>query len=510
MSDAEQAPPEAAIPPPKRGFVANVLIVGGGTMIAQLVSLFTAPIVARLFGPEAFGIATIFGTVCAVVGIVGCLRYDGAILLPKTQEDGTAVLVLSVLAAFVTSALAIPALYLFGEPLLAQIGGEALWPFAWVIPIGILLQSLGSPLPLFAQRVERFDLVTAVRVISQLATIAATIAVGWIGFQTGRDLIFTRASTVMLLVPLPIVVWVALHPKAAGWKRPDWARIKAVAWRYREFPLVNAWAGLLDMLALQAPPLALAAMFSPTVVGLFAMAIRLVSLPCQFVSTAVGQVFFQHAAAAYSVGDKAAFSRSVDGVTRRLVTLGVLPVLLVALLGPPTIGLVFGERWLQAGHFVALLAPETLAMFITSPIVPLMNVLEMHRFNVLIQGSMLVLRAGSLWVGGTITGTPEGALTAFAITVPVGLALQHMVLLRASNVSLRRFVGHFFKHIVWALPSAAVWYALEHIAHAHWLVVATATVSAGVPYVWLAMREDPEGAELVWQLLARVRAKLSV
>lgn len=507
-TDGDSAAAAATETPKKRGFLANVLIVGGGTVVAQAVSLLTSPILARLFDPEAFGIAAIFGTICAVFGVVGCLRYDGAILLPREARDGTAVLLLSGAAALGMAALASLVLLVAGEPLLRSMGGEALWPFAWILPIGIFLQSLASPLPLFAQRVERFDLVTAARVFSQLATVVVSIGVGAFGFQTGRDLVFARSATILLLLPLPIGIWIALYPHAAGWRSPSWSDVKRVAWRYREFPLVNAWAGFLDMLALQAPPLVLAFLFSPTTVGLFAMAVRLVSLPSQFVSTAVAQVFFQHAAAAHASGDKAGFSRSVDGVTRRLVTLGVLPVLLVALLGPPAIGLVFGDEWLRAGYYVALLAPETLAMFITSPIVPLMNVLEMHRFNVVIQATMLVLRGGALWLGATWTGTPDGALLAFAIIVPVGLAVQHVVLLRASGVSVARFGVHLAKHLIWALPCAAAWYGLEHVLHLPWLLTAVGTLIAGAPYTWLALRADPEAVEVLWRVVAKVREKL--
>ena len=508
MSTAEQPTPTAAqpaTPTQKRGFVANVLIVSGGTVFAQVISLLTAPILARLFDPEAFGIATIFGTICAIVGVIGCLRYDGAVLLPKDAADGSAVLVLSIVAATAIAALSALVLMIAGEPLLRSINGEALWPFAWLIPVGIFLQSLAWPLPLFAQRIERFDLVTVVRVFSQLTTIVVSIGVGWAGFQTGRDLIYARSATILLLVPLPLGAWILMWPAAAGWRTPSLARIKQNALRYREFPLINLWAALLDIAALQMTPLVLAALFTPTVVGLFSMAIRLVNLPCQFVSTSIAQVFFQHAAHAHATGDKAAFSRSVDAVTRRLVTLGVLPVLLVALLGPSLIGLVFGERWLTAGYYVAMLAPETLAMFITSPIVPLLYVLELHRYNVLFQGLLLMLRCGSLWLGATITGTPEGALLASAVAVPFGLAALNVFLLRTSDVSVRRIAGHLAQHLLAALPCALTWFALERVLELNWIVTAIGTIAAGAPYVWLVMRKDPEAVALLWQYLRKLR-----
>ncbi len=497
-------PSTPSSPPRRRGFLANVLIVSGGSILGQAIALLSAPIVARLFAPEAFGIGAIYGTILAVIGLAACLRYDNAVLLPKDPADGAAVLATAILAAFGVSALCAVATLFAAEPLLHALGADALIPYSWLLPVGVLLTALNAPLSLYFQRSERFATVTMVRLMASVGGVIVTIAVGWLGYQGGVDLVMARTGSLLLFVPLLFVLWVAWKPATVGWKRPSLARMRAVAWRYREFPLVNTWAALLNTTALQAPPLVLAALFSPAVVGLYAMADRLIGLPIQFLSTSVAQVFFQRAAAEHARGDKAAFAATVQQVALRLTAIGVLPVLGIALLGPPLVTLIFGERWADAGIYAALIAPVTFAMFFSSPLTVLMSVLEMHRFNVAIQGTMLLLRAGALWGGLRLTGTPEGALACYGAIVPIGLLVQQTVILKRSGASPGQFFAHLGRHLAYAIPCAGAFLITQVWLQLPYAVVAPATVVGALPYIWLALREDPELVAVGRQILRKV------
>jgi len=483
-----------------------VLIVSSGSILGQAVALLSAPIIARLFAPEAFGIGAIYGTICAVVGLAACLRYDNAVLLPKDPADGAAVLVVAVTASLLVSSLCALLAGFAAEPLLNALGAEELLPWAWILPIGILLTSLNAPLSLYFQRSERFATVSGVRVVASIGGVLATIGVGWMGYQDGIHLVAARTSSLLLLLPLIFLVWIAVRPSTVAWVRPGLARIRKVAWRYREFPLVNTWAALLSTTALQSPPLVLAALFSPAVVGLYAMADRLIGLPIQFLSSSVAQVFFQRAAAEHARGDLEAFAATVRQVSLKLTAVGVLPVLGIALLGPPAVTLVFGERWADAGIYAALIAPVTFGMFVASPMTVLMSVLEMHRFNVAIQATMLVLRVGALWGGLQVTGTPEGALACYGALVPLGLLIQQTVILRRSGVSAGHFFAHLSRHLIYATPCVAAFLMADVWLHLPYPAVVLATMVGALPYVFLALREDPALLDVGRRVLSRIRS----
>jgi O-antigen/teichoic acid export membrane protein len=65
--------------------VRNVTIVASGTAGAQVITMAFAPLITRLYGPEAFGL---LGTFVAILGIVtplAALTYPIAIVLPKSD-----------------------------------------------------------------------------------------------------------------------------------------------------------------------------------------------------------------------------------------------------------------------------------------------------------------------------------------------------------------------------------------------------------------------------------------
>ena len=81
-------PSDKALSPPsklKKGtatFADNVVALTAGSAVAFGVSILAAPITSRLFGPEEFGLAALFMSGAAILGIIACLRYEMAIAFP--------------------------------------------------------------------------------------------------------------------------------------------------------------------------------------------------------------------------------------------------------------------------------------------------------------------------------------------------------------------------------------------------------------------------------------------
>jgi len=72
----------------------SVLALVGGTTLAQALSFLFSPIQTRLFSPEVFGELSVFTSITGIVGIIICLRYELAIVLPKDDDEGFALLLL--------------------------------------------------------------------------------------------------------------------------------------------------------------------------------------------------------------------------------------------------------------------------------------------------------------------------------------------------------------------------------------------------------------------------------
>jgi O-antigen/teichoic acid export membrane protein len=54
-----------------------------GTALSQLITLAFSPLIARLYGPSAFGALSVFTSTVTVIGGCSTLAYAYAIALPK-------------------------------------------------------------------------------------------------------------------------------------------------------------------------------------------------------------------------------------------------------------------------------------------------------------------------------------------------------------------------------------------------------------------------------------------
>ncbi len=66
----------------ERAFVRNVMTVAMGTALSQAIAMAFSPLITRLYGPEAFGLQSVFVTVVGLVSTVAALGYPTAIVLP--------------------------------------------------------------------------------------------------------------------------------------------------------------------------------------------------------------------------------------------------------------------------------------------------------------------------------------------------------------------------------------------------------------------------------------------
>ncbi len=71
----------------ERKFVRDVAVVITGTAGAQAVAIAFAPFIARLYGPEAFGLLGAFLAIVTILSPVAALTYPIAIVLPKEDAE---------------------------------------------------------------------------------------------------------------------------------------------------------------------------------------------------------------------------------------------------------------------------------------------------------------------------------------------------------------------------------------------------------------------------------------
>jgi len=279
-------------PPPVRSspFATDVFKLVTGTTVAQVIAVLASPILTRLYGPEAFGFFAIFLSITGIIGVIACMRYELAIMLPENDQDTINLLGLSlVMVGFITVLTGV-GLFLGGGVILALLQAPGLAPYLWLVPLFVCVSGIFLALNYWNSRTRHFGRLSVARVTSAVTTTGAQLSAGFAGHATGASLIgASLAGSVIATGVLGGQIWrddrslikksVSLQGMISGLKR------------YKKFPLIDSSSALLNTFSWQLPVLLLSGFFSPVIVGFYALGMRVLHAPMNLTSVTGGVIF---------------------------------------------------------------------------------------------------------------------------------------------------------------------------------------------------------------------------
>ena len=131
--------------------------------------------------------------------------------------------------------------------------------------------------------------------------------------------------------------------------------ILGVAKEYREFPAYNFPAGFIYSFIRNVPILMLGYIYTPVIVGLYAMANRVVQLPAVTTEMAIRRVFLQHISARKNEVKEIKGSLLKSNIYMSLI--GVVPFGVLWLYGSEILSFYLGSKREIAGRYAELLSP---------------------------------------------------------------------------------------------------------------------------------------------------------
>lgn len=469
LSDATAAAPKKNV----ASFRSDVLRLASGTGIGQLIGIATAPIVTRLFAPEAYGIAAFFVSLTAILSVLACARYELAIVLPENDRDAANLFWLSLLSAVVFTFLVSVAVWLGGPTIMALTSAPELLEYLWLIPLVVLIHGVFTALNYWNTRTRHFIRLSIAEITSRVTGTAATLGAGFTGHATGGAMIYAGIAG-RVLATLVLGGQIIRDNGRFLIRSFDWAEIVAGMKRYRKFPLYSSWSSLINIASWQLPIVLFGLFFSPAVVGLYALGFRILQMPMSLVGRAIGRVFHQRAAQAHLSGD---LEPLVRNLLKTLTIVGVAPIIALSIIGEDLFSLAFGSKWAEAGVYTQILSVWAFVWFVSSPLSTLFGVLDKQAQGLRLQITIFVSRLVSIGAGAFFDSVVL-ALVLFSATgmfVYGGLIYQIMNL---SGVTATRLLDRgVLKALIFALILFLALLAIKMVSDSAPVLVGIATVS---------------------------------
>jgi O-antigen/teichoic acid export membrane protein len=446
----------------KSVFLTNVLKLVGGTAIAQALSILASPIITRMYGPEAFGLSALFASLTGIIAVVASLRYEMAIMLPEKNRDAANLMALSLILASAMSCMTALVFGFCGDAVASLLKVSELESYLWMVPISVFLSGLFFVLNYWKSRTKNFGNISIAKVAASVATTGTQLGAGFAGYPTGGSLI--GAGLLGSTVSIVVLGRKILQDDGKIFRESiNSKEILLALKRYKNFPLLDSWAALLNTVSWQLPIFLLSSFFSSTVVGYYSLGLMVLQMPMSLIGSAIGQVFFQEAAEA-KILSKEKLTKIVESTFFYLCIIGLFPILLLSLTGNEIFIIIFGLKWAEAGIFAQILAIWIFFWFIYSPTSTLFSIFEVQGNYLIFNVILIITRSLALYIGG-FSGNARIALALFSILGMIVYAGATFWILSKSNVLIKNIVEKMLPHIVLSIALLGV------IAYAKWYLI---------------------------------------
>jgi len=134
--------------------------------------------------------------------------------------------------------------------------------------------------------------------------------------------------------------------------------------RYKDYPIFNGSSSLLDGITLSLPIFFLAHYFPESIVGYFALLLRVANAPLSFISASVSQVNLRKVVDL--VNERREVTPHIYKLALLLIAIVSVPTVLLVLFAPELFAFIFGESWREAGVYSQILIPALAVRFVAS------------------------------------------------------------------------------------------------------------------------------------------------
>ncbi|RAK65785.1 lipopolysaccharide biosynthesis protein [Hymenobacter edaphi] len=378
-------------------FTRNLAITLSGSTLSTLIGILLTPVVSRIYHPAAYGQFAVYNALISNLNLLSTLSFPGAFLLPRRRSQFLALVQLTILVSLTTCGLLAFGLGVAGPWVMHQLHVEALGNWLYTLPVMLLVFNLNNVLSTWYMRDKQFGKRVGVEIATSLGGRAFTIGYGLLtgGHVAGlllADFLNRVVSTVTLAAGS------IRHEFREVLRQFSWKRLRLVAYKYRDFPLVYLPGGYVYILSTQLPVFLLAPAFGAEAVGLYSFSMSLLEMPINVLGAAIAPVYMQKAAETYQTEPE-----RLPGITLnlyyKLLYLGVLPFSIVTVYGDVLFRVVFGAKWEQAGVFTAYLGFYSLFKLLSLGTAGIYTITERQKYYLYANILLLAVRALGLSIG---------------------------------------------------------------------------------------------------------------
>jgi len=339
----------------------NIAILSGGVFVGQFISILAQPVATRLYTPSDFGILAI---IISLVGMFGPSlngQYHLSIVSAPNDKEANALTALSIYFGLVVSGIVSIGIIIYSFISPETFAEAGLWIYV-SIPI-IFIGGITNVLNSYNNRYKQYKLLASLALYRAIASNVVKLGLG-----------FAQIGFVGLIASSLISILAGLKRQSAHLRlninlilSTNKKELLRVLTKYKAQPLFSTPGLFVVTFSNNLIPIFISSLYGIKEVGYYSLAMAMLYLPIQLISSNVGTVYFRKAS--MEKAETGSFYRSFKSTVVLLSLLSFVPFIVLYFSAETLFSFVFGIEWLRSGTFIQLLIPWYWMNFIVGTLV---------------------------------------------------------------------------------------------------------------------------------------------
>jgi len=350
----------------KGSFVRNAMYGFSGKFIIICFTFVTAPLLTRMYTPEAYGYFAFMNTIASNVAILATLGFPSALVLSRTDDRFYNFLVsVVVLSMMIITTFSLVLIFVANDVLPIELGQDKGF-YLGLLVAACTLYALMQILPNW--NVWRNQFQVAARINILVAGSARVVSLG-MGLLPGAS-VFGLIIGELFGRLLGVVATVS-HHLFKEWRNMFAAvrlkKMRSVTSEFKDYPKYVLAAGYVSVLTSHIPSLVFPYLFEMQRLGHYSLAVSMVGIPGSLLAYPLSSLFLKKFLELQETQAER-IPLYVKRVLYGLFLVSVVPFAFIVVFGPDVFAFVFGADWRFAGELSSILAFHGLIEVVRVPL----------------------------------------------------------------------------------------------------------------------------------------------
>lgn len=422
----------------KSEFFKNVSIIMLGLSFGQIISIITAPIISRIYGPMNFGEYGVILSTSVIIGSIMDLGLSSAIMTQNTDHNVIGINKLVAVISFTIATISFLVVLSFSKYFkIFKVNINYYFAITFLY-FYLLSSSFTSILYQYANKKRLYNVLFWNPILGSFINFIVSYICAYKSNKEYGLLIAALASNIANIIHM------LLHEKPFKEKH-SFSDLRKLLIANKQLSLYQLPANVIQNYAMQIPIQLLSRYFGNVILGYYSQCQKFLEYPVRFLARPINTVYYRRISDDYNAGRE--YKKFTYELVKTTILFAIIPVVFLMIFGEEFFVIFLGKNWRMSGVFASVLGLNALMVFLSNSLSYGVVVLRKSYINLYSSISSLILNSVAMVIGFYIFKNPIAMIALFSISNSLVIIVYQGVYFKLIKISIKTYIKFIILYV---------------------------------------------------------------